>query len=316
MPKSSIMVTMRTAPRFLLTGFILLLLLTACGPGGPPSVKVDPAMLTLAPKDTVALIGVRMDHLRETPFWDKYVKEQSAPMLAEMLDKTHISPEEMWEVLAAYNGTDMIVMGRGKFTQGGLEPRLEWEGSTRTSYKGYLIVEDEMGAVTFMNASTAVAGRPARIRQIIDQRDEASGPSRELLDLIAKIDRSNQIWAVSRGGFASPESQLTGPMVNLDRVLRKIESMRAMGNLSDGLVFSAIGDCATPEDGETLRSALKALLGLARFGTREKPAIQGLYDTIVIGGLEGTVAIDATVSPSLLDDVLAEALSAATMQYR
>jgi hypothetical protein len=293
-----------------------MLFLAACGPGGPPSVKVDPAMLTLAPKDTVALIGVRMDHLRETPFWDKYIKTQSAPMFAELVEKTHINPEELWEVLAAYNGSDMIVMGRGKFTQGGLEPRLEWEGSTRTSYKGYLIVEDEMGAVTFMNASTAVAGRPSRIRQVIDQRDEASGPSRELVDLIAKIDRSNQIWAVSRGGFTSPESQLTGPMVNLDRVLRKIESLRAMGNFSDGLVFSAVGDCATAEDAETLRSALKALIGLAQFGSRAKPALQGLYETVVIGGLEATVEIDATVSPSLLDGVLSEALTTATMQYR
>ncbi len=288
-----------------------LLWVSACGPGGPPGVKVDPAMLTLAPQDTVALIGIRMDHLRETPFWDKHVASGRAPGLDGLIEKTRVDPEKLWEILAAYNGSTLVVMARGKFTEGGLEPRLDWDGARRTSYKGYLIVEDALTAVTFMNASTALAGSPNRVRQIIDQRDQAAGPPQELIRLIEGIDRSNQIWAVSRGGFSTPEEGLRGPAANLDRVLRKVESFRAMANLNNGMLFRAEGTCQTAEDAETLRSAVKALIGLARFGGRDKPDLVALYDTIAIGGTEDTVTIDADVSVQLLDAVIASGLPGA-----
>ena len=61
-------------------------------------------------------------------------------------------------------------MVRGKFSESGMEPRLEWEGSTRSSYKGYLMVTDENAAVTFMNSTTAVAGPPARVKEVIDSQ--------------------------------------------------------------------------------------------------------------------------------------------------
>jgi hypothetical protein len=295
----------------LVVGLVIAVGILACGPGTPPHVSIDPAMATLVPPDTIGLMGMRLDHLRETPFYEKHVETGGLPALNELVERTGTSPDDIWEILAAHNGSSAVVMLRGKFSESGMEPRLEWEGATRGSYKGYLMVSDENAAVTFMNSTTAVAGPPERVKEVIDLRSDSAGPPEALLELANTIDRSNQIWAVSIGGFAPSASPQQGVMANLDRVLRSIRNLKAMGNFSDGLIFHSVGECDNPEDAEMLESTLKAMLGLARFGTRDRPAFLALLDKVAIGRLEQRVELDFNISADLLDQLIAETFAGA-----
>ena len=45
--------------------------LAACGPTHPTSVHVDPALLTLVPRDTLMLAGMKLDAARKTPSYEK-----------------------------------------------------------------------------------------------------------------------------------------------------------------------------------------------------------------------------------------------------
>ena len=57
----------------LVVGLVIAVGILACGPGTPPHVSIDPAMATLVPPDTIGLMGMRLDHLRETPFYEKHI---------------------------------------------------------------------------------------------------------------------------------------------------------------------------------------------------------------------------------------------------
>jgi len=283
--------------------------LVACGPSTPPYITIDPAMVTLIPPDTVALFGVRIDHLRETPVFEKLFAKGRIPGLQRFIDRTGVAPDNLWELLAVYDGTSVALLARGKFSESGMEPRLEWEGSTRGSYKGYLFVSDADAAVSFMNSSTVIAGPPDRVRAIVDLREKSPGAPAALMEMLKTIDRSNQVWAVATGGFTRAVPPPPGYLANLDRMLRKLRTLKVTGNFHDGLIFNAVGECATPEDAETLQSALRAMQGLARLGLREEPALLTALDTIGIGRRETVVEVDATVPAELLSKILAEKTS-------
>jgi hypothetical protein len=197
-------------------------------------------------------------------------------------------------------------MARGKFTESGLEPRIEWEGAERTSYKGYLIVSNGPHAITFMNPTTAAASSPSRLREMIDMRGNSEGPPKALLDMIKQIDRSNQIWVVSGCGLAEAPAPATGPVANLSRVMQKIDRFTGMMNLHDGMRFEAHAVCVTADDAESLQAALQALIGLGRFGMRDQPAMIALYDQIAVTHTEQTVDIHADVPAELADQLMTE----------
>ncbi len=298
---------MRVSP---VTVVPVLAVFLACGPKTPPHVVIDPAMATLVPPDTVMLAGARLDQLRETPLYRRYVAAPGKSSLADLISKTGVKPENLWEALAAYNGADTVVMVRGKFSETGLEPRLEWEGAQRDSYKGCLIVSDGRAGVAFVNATTAVAGLVPRVRAAIDQRGGATGPPPALLRMTEGIDPSNQVWAVALGGPPLPAGETQGPMLNFARMMQKIERFRAMANLLDGLIFMAEAECAAPEDAQTLVSALQALVGLGRFGVKDRPAMAAALDAVSVLQNEATVQVNATLPAPVLDELIGEATAA------
>jgi hypothetical protein len=91
----------------------LLVALAGCRPKPAPIVLVDPALAILVPPDAVLLAGVRMKQLRESG----------------------IDPrKDVWELLITSDGKDTVVMARGKFSELGMEPKLEREGVRRFAY--------------------------------------------------------------------------------------------------------------------------------------------------------------------------------------
>ena len=293
--------------RAALPAAIVVAALLSCRPAVPPHVKVDPAMLTLAPPDSVLLLGVRVDHLSETPFYQKYVASGPAPALDGFIRRTGIDPgKDVWEVLAAHDGKETVVMTRGKFSEySGLEPRIEMEGASRTSHQGYTLVGDERQAITFMNSTTAVAGPPRLLQSIIDRRSEPPAPPAALVDRIKRIERVNQVWLVAQGPVQAPEAVSRG-RVNVTELLAKVRFLTAAADLRNGMAFTATGECASPRDAETLESVLRAMMAFARLGLRDQPAMTAIYKSIALTREEATVRLEARLTADQLDGVIAE----------
>ncbi len=183
---------------------LLCLAVAGCGPAQVGSVRVDPALATLVPGDAIMLAGVRLDALRKTPVYQKYIGERNMPGLDDLTRNTGLDPrKDIWELLVVSNGVDLAVLARGNFAPQGEEPRINRPGVQRMPYKGYTLIGNEQGAVAFMNASVAVAGRPAAGRSIIDNRGKSNGIPPALRPKVDAIPSAAQLWLVAAGGFST-----------------------------------------------------------------------------------------------------------------
>ena len=87
--------------RFLL---IPLLAALACAPGckkhDAQFARVDAALAPLLPSDTVALACLRLDRLKDTSFYRKYVAGKKIKVLEEFARRTGLDPREsVWELV-------------------------------------------------------------------------------------------------------------------------------------------------------------------------------------------------------------------------
>jgi len=285
------------------TACLGVLLLVGCGAGMPDHVPIDPALGTLVPPDTVLLAGVRLDHLREVPGFERLFEEAAPVAFREFIRDTGLNPaEDVWEVLFASNGAENVLMVRGRFSATGLEPRFEREGARRMPYRGYMMIGDDDAAVLFMNASTALLGTPELLQSIVDGRDRFSGIPEALMARLATIDYASQIWAVSVGRW--PRTQFdVGNWGNLLGVLSRVEGLTLSTTLNGVFSLLVQADCSSEEEAESLLTNVRALLALTRFATAEKPAAAALLDSVGLLRKEGRVELSANLASELLLDL-------------
>src|SRR4051794_28371336 len=173
----------------------------SCHRQGSATVFVDPALAALVPADTVMVGGVRMEQLAKTKFWTDYVQKGRVPMVEDFRKRTGIDlGKDLWELLLASSVKDNLVLIRGKFSDMGLEPKLQREGADRFSYKGMIMIGDQRNAVLFLNPSTAVAGSTESLKRVVDNRNNVTGIPIDLDQRVKKIPSTNQAWFVSKLG--------------------------------------------------------------------------------------------------------------------
>jgi hypothetical protein len=269
--------------------FVSLVLLAGCGGRRSASVNIDPALETLVPADTVLMAGAKAEALRATPIYTLH----AAAVDAAFQGWTGLDLSKVWEVLATFNGSDMAAMARGKFTSGGLEPELPGAGA-RTSYKGYTLIGVGGNAVVFMNPSTALAGAPAAVRGVIDQRDRSSGPPATLAGEIAALPRESQVWAAGIGARLEEIAPRGGNLGNIATALKMVESFRAWADLREGAKVQVVALCRNDGDADSLAAALRTFLAFARMGN---PALA----TVRIERSERTVEIGGSVPEKELE---------------
>jgi hypothetical protein len=74
-------------------------------------VEVDPALAALVPSDTVSLTGVKLEALRGTPLYPKWI----APELARLSKQSGVDlQKDVSELLAISNGKDTAIFAKGK----------------------------------------------------------------------------------------------------------------------------------------------------------------------------------------------------------
>lgn len=284
-----------------------LLVLVGCGASGPQLVPIDPALATLVPPDTRLLVGIRVDKLRETETAEQLLFEVATPAsLATFIEDTGLDPaKDLWELLFAHNGSDGVLMVRGRFSAMGLEPRFEREGVQRTPYRGQNLIGDDNAAVLFVNATTALLGSPPMLKSIVDSRAEYSGIPEPLMLRISTLDPGSHVWAVSSGGgLDSPLP--AGNLANLYQFTGKVEGFTLSANFGSGLSLLVRGECPTPEAAENLLGGVKAMLVLARLGAKEQPAMAALVDAIGLVRKENSVELSASLAPELLEHLVQE----------
>ena len=264
------------------------IVLAACTTKPAPEVKIDPALATLVPADTVLMVGVRVEALTKTPVYQKYLAGAKFGPFEDFAKKTGIDPrKDLWELLYVSNGKQGVLLGRGKFATEE-EPRLEHEGARRFGYKGIILIGNDAEAVALINPSTAAAGKTAALRSLIDQRSNSQGPPAALARLMQEIPPEAQIWAAYSGGTIDlPFGD------NVTKLLGSLEGGSAYFDLRAGLKGVASGVGRTQQAAEDVAGALRVLIALG-----------GLDQSIRVAGESRRVKVSVDAPPELVEKFL------------
>ena len=243
------------------------------------SVAVDAALLTQVPGDTIALGAMRVKALRGTAAWKKLLEQPGVnAQLDKLAAETSFDPRKnLWEILWSTDGKDTLVYARGEFAPMGLEPKIAREGAQRMNYKGSMLLGTEERAVWFVNSSTGVFGRTAKIRELIDSRDARKpGPSGALRARIDAFPPNAHFWAVADGAAVPPLE--IGPQTgmamnfvqNLPKLMQSVKLLTMHISLVDGMAMETTAYCDSETGARQVHDSLRGIVGLARIALPEK----------------------------------------------
>ncbi len=287
----------------------ILALLCGCQTRKPGSLHIDQILEPLVPSDTTFITGANLEALRNTRVYQKWLGQLALPQLNDFIKQTGVDPrKDLSQVLSCSNGKAAVLLVRGTFNSRDVEPRLSANGARKSAYKGRNLFGDERWAVTFINASTAVAGSTSELRAVIDRQDsKSSGLSPALRAKIDSIGANRQIWAAVVGGLQDlnigvPDDSNLGSAI---RLVQGIDSATIGIDLRTGLDLAAEADCRTERDAKRINDAIRGLVGIGRLSTPDnQPDLLKLYDAVKVTQQQAHVQILAQVGSDLVDKFL------------
>jgi len=288
---------------------LALIAICGCRDKKPGNVRIDPALEALVPSDTVFVVGGNVDAIRQTAVYQKLLSRTPLPQLDEFTRQTGLDPrKDLSQILSCSNGNNGVLMARGKFNIGDLEARLAARGATKTGYKNHNVFESGRVAVSFLDDSTAVAGRPVEVREVIDRSESKGGGfSPAVRDLIRTIPPDDQVWAVLTGGLqnlniAAPPGSNLGNIVS---ALKTIDTAVIGMDLASGLKFNAEVACQTERDAKFVHDMVRGVVGFGRLNTPDNhPEMLKLYDAIKVTQQQNRTVVTAEIPPDLADQFM------------
>ena len=243
---------------------ILTLFITSCV-STPPGPKIDPALASLIPPDTILLAGARLDQLQKTAIYQKHLANRPVPVLDDFPKQIglQVRRQDLWELLLISDGKQSIVLGRGKFADEA-EPRIERPGATRFGYKGFNLVGNEREAVLLVSPTVIGVGPTPALRSLIDNKEKSNGPPASLASQLKQMPAEAMFWAAYGGGVTKLPFNAPGDMANINKIIASIQSGSVYLDLRTGLNGLATGNCGSDQDAKTLYDGLRALVGLGR----------------------------------------------------
>jgi hypothetical protein len=260
--------------------------LAACSRPAPIGPKIDPALITLMPPDTVLAVGARVEGIVQTPLYQKHFAELNLGPVDDFARQTGMDPRKnLWELLLVSDGQHRVVLGRGRFGDQ-MQARLERDGASRMPYKSFDLLGSEQLAVVFLNDTTAAVGDAPSLRALIDARPNAHGAPPAIAERMKDIPPEAQLWAVYTGSVAKMLGNLPsleGNLANLNRLAASLQAVSVYTDLRTGVNAQLHGIYATEADARTAHDALKAAVGFGRLSTpSNQPDMLRVYDGITV----------------------------------
>lgn len=228
----------------------------------------DAELLRYVPQETVVLAGLHMRELLASPIYQKLQVQKRLPPL---------EGATLEEALVAYNGKNIVVIGRGTF---------------------------QPGAWTVVDSRTALAGDPAAVRAAVDRFKNGGAPL-ELVTRAQALPGQSQIWAVADNRLAALVPA-TGNASNLRKFFGPMDDLALVAEVGESLHATLTGNFRTEQDAKDLGVAARGILGLGRLSIpRGQPDLERLYDTVSVEQRQRTIKVESTVPADLIDRLAA-----------
>jgi hypothetical protein len=271
-----------------------------------PGPKIDPALASLIPPDTILLAGARLDKLQETPVYKQHLANRTVPLIDDFPKQIglQVKRKDLWELLLISDGKQSVVLGRGKFADEA-EPRIEIPGATRFAYKGYNLVGDERQAVLLVSPSVIGVGPTPALRTLIDNKGKGNGPPAVLANQLKQMPAEAIFWAAYGGGLKALPFNTPGDMANVNKIIASIQSGSLYLDLRTGVNGLATGTCGSDQDAKSLYDALRALAGLGRLAIpKDRPEEGRILDGLQITQDSHQVNIHINEPAELVDKLV------------
>lgn len=291
--------------RLFITLIALTFLFAGCGKTtSQEHVFIDPALASLVPADAQVLVGANLEALRKSPMYQQHLANEFAARLDEFARQTGLDPrKDIWEILACSNGSQTVVMSRGRFDASELEPQLDKEGAQRTRYKTYTLFGDEKNAGVFLNSSTAMAGDTGMVKSILDHRDQPPATP-ALLKAAQQVPHGAQFWSVFQGSALHLPVPESSDLANVNKILSGLQGGSFHASFASGFDFTAIGNATNAENARQIHDAIRALLGLLRLNTRnDQKELLAIYDAVDVKQSDAKVQVAAHIREDLVDQL-------------
>jgi len=272
----------------------------------PPGPKIDPALSSLIPPDTILLVGARLEALEKTPIYLNHLAKRSMPLIDDFPKQIglDVRRQDLWELLLISDGKQSVILGHGKFANEA-EPRIQRPGATRFGYKGYNLVGDERQAVLLISPSVIGYGPTPALRWLIDQKGNSTGPPAALTVQLKEMPAEAVLWAAYGGGLTSLPFNAPGDMANMNKIIASIQSGSVYLDLRTGVNGLATGTCGSEQDAKMLYDSLRALQGLGRMAiTKEQPERGRILDGLRVTQESRKVNIHIEEPEELVDTFL------------
>jgi hypothetical protein len=279
---------------------VVSLVLAGCGGRATRRGPIDPALAAFIPPDAVALAGVQMDQVRETPIYRKLALEKRVPRFENFRTESGFDPSrDIHELLLAGDGQNVLAIARGTF---GAKPAGDL---TASEYKGYTLYAKGQGeAIAFLDNTIALGGAAQSVRAAIDEYKSGAHPApRDLMARAGALPTDMQIWAVVTGwrGATADQLRAMGNLANLDRVLRLVGGASLTVDLRTGVHAKFTGDSRTEADAKTLADSLRGLATVARMGVQRNPDLLRALDGIQVNEDGKVVRVNVDIAEDLAE---------------
>ena len=244
----------------LLTLLVLLLSCRATAPGA-----VDAELGSCIPADAQALAGVHLDAIRTNP-----LLQTLASNWLPLLEPAH----DASSMLIAYNGKDLLWVGRGAF---------------RTAPPG----------ATLLTPQLAVAGPASLVRAAAAQRTSGRTGAPALIAQAEPIAKA-PVWAVVQRGAVLP---LRGNAGNFNHLLDLADYTTLAIELNQSVALHLAGICHSADQARQMEETVRGLVSLASATTRDRD-LGALLKAVEIHRDSLTVHADVSASPEALAHLL------------
>lgn len=274
----------------------------------PTNQRVDAAIAPLLPADTLALAGLRLDRLKNTPFFRQYVEGKKLPMLETFREKTGLDPtKDIWELVWSVSPNRTLMFIRGKFGgEFGLEPKFDVPGVLKMNYKTYYVLYQGEAGVMFLNSGVAVAGKLDDLKALIDNRDKkGESAPQELIDMVKELP-ADHMYVVSRqAGALVPSMPTEGTAGNFARLATTVGELRMHADLKAGVNLAVTAQYPEEQLAQQARDVLRGVLGMVRLRTKsDQGEMLKALDAVTVQSRGKSLEISVQTPFELIDQML------------
>ena len=276
----------------------------------------------ILPPEAAALFGIDVASAKDSVLYSRFEQNLDAAgraKLDEFALKTGLDPRRDLDHLtvAMWGGRGeesilMVAHGRAGLAPGG-QTFIDMFAQVG-SHRGLPIYEARNSAdsrethYSFLDEGTMIAGTP---RAVIDgiERHVDGGPSAfdndVLMSQASDAEAAGQLWLVSRraGAFLGRAPVLPGASdPRLLRILSSIQESTVTLNIVDGLNLALASVCVSAGDAQTLATAMRGMMAIARLGAGGEGGMLSLLDQVRVSDYADTVEAGLDLTASELDD--------------